>query len=188
MKDTQGKLAAWAWERLSHPIAYWLLREGITSHPTLIHALFHLFPVFTTLIFLLEDAILSENTYIWYWDGAPVEEVDDLLEDIHEHITRSAIPYGGDDYFVIATSLEAMPGEENGVDPAKLDDSLPFRRAITTEESGGNRWRDWKRGQGKIALQTILEKFRPGPRAPVTVIRVSLCGRAIARALLVMES
>ncbi len=126
----------------------------------------------------------------WVWEGENADgddaTVDDILADVDEMINRAATPLGGDDYAVFVDRLGPLPGGEKGVRVMfpEFEETLRRRPILESHVLTGNRWRDWKRGDGKERLRQVLEGTQPTPDAPVTVILPVVEGAVMAHIFL----
>jgi len=77
-----------------------------------------------------------------------------------------------------------LPADQEHMEsPGYLESTLPQRSIITEWKVGGNRWRDWKRGNGKDALRRLLCDAAPDKDRPVTLVSAVMIGTAVARAV-----
>ena len=183
------KLRELLWQGLGVPLTFTLIRCGVTRNRRAWDILHRISPLLAGAAVLLEEECLSTNMLIWYYDAASANEnaaeIDGMLADIHEMIVRAPAPFGEDEYAVTVLRLSPMAGDELGLDDERIDATLSSRPVLSQSERRGDRYYDWKRGDGPLAIAALLEQVVPDPSAPVTVVRVRMIGRAIARALTV---
>src|SRR6185436_5212898 len=110
-------------------------------------------------------------------------DFDDLMGDIAELIEHAPAPMGADGYSVGIYRLAKLPGDEALLDEARLETTLWQRKIVASWRVRGDRYYDWRRGDGKQKVRALLEEADPTPEAPVTVIEVISTGRAIVRVI-----
>lgn len=177
-------------EKLSVRLANRLIRLGVTRSRILWTVLYHLAPHLAGFCALLEDTQRAENTLFWCWEPDPPdsdpEQEDDTFDQVSEMIERAPVLFGDDDYIVFVRQYGHTSGEkclyvtsfEHAVE------TIPHRQMVYACEVRGNRWRDWKRGEGRAELQAALRRAEPTSQAPLTMIGVLVFGRATARLVL----
>ena len=92
-----------------------------------------------------------------------------------------------DEYSIEIVSLAALPSETDGVVPGRVYADLHHRRIAARKHLEGDRYYDWKKGEGQADVRAILEQLRPCPGAPLTFIRVWCYGRLLARVMHTIE-
>lgn len=188
------RIERWFWDGPAYRLAGLLIRLGVNRSRRLWLTVRRLSQELAGLCLLMEDPLLPGNTIYWAWQqGDPEgedESVDELLDGIATKIERAPVPFGGDDYLIMLRQFAALPGEEQGV---SLSDLRPVKRTLRGRRLAfaanltGNRWSDWKRGDGRAALRGVLLRSAPTPCAPLTMIGIIVLGRAVGRALLRFE-
>lgn len=151
--------------------------------PFVLRFLFRFWPDEVIARAMYNDAMDPKNApVVWgYPVGDVTAEIDDLVEAVGEMIERAPSPYGGDNYVLMITSFSEIPGENfDGTLDEEIDLRLDERKAAAHFTMRGNRYKHWKKGDGKIALKSALEKIAPDVKSPVLKIAVGFEGRALA--------
>ena len=181
------KIKTWVWQRVANPLAVWLAKRGLTKSRLGWRVIYAISPNLAGLTALLTEASAPHNTLYW-WYGAPEEEnstdeLTGLLEQVSEVINRAPTPFGMDDYKVFLARLGALPGDGKGLTWEQVDSTLEQRPTKTVQLVEGNRWHDWKHGNGEQEVRAALEQCRPQPDLPVTIIQVAVVGSSVASAV-----
>ena len=137
-------------------------------------------PLFAMLVAVDYEALLAENTLFWVYTACE-DDFDSLLDDIGEQICRAPAPLGADEYFIRTEQLTAVPNEMADMPIEWLEATLPQRKRIASKVVSGDRWYDWKHGQGRQELRAMLALMKPSTEFPVTLIRIVVTGQVIAR-------
>lgn len=181
----------WFWQRRAYRLAGILVRLGAARRRGLWLAVHRLSPRLAGLCLLYEDSARPENTLYWAWEPGDDQQeegtVEAVLAEVSAMVDRAPVPLGGDDYLIFVRQYLALPGEEQGVplaDLDRLDETIPLRERGYAGNLRGNRWSDWKHGEGPAALRRALVRAEPAAKAPLTLICVVIAGRAAGRAFL----
>jgi len=184
----------WFWQRVAYRLADGLVRLGVTRRQGLWKSVYLLSPRLAGMCALFEDSTRPENTLFWSWEQGDqehdAESVDGLLAEISTMIERAPVPLGGDDYLIFVRQYKALPGETRGVSLADMDlaeETVPLRQLQYACNLHGNRWRDWKGGEGRTRLREALTRAEPTSQAPLAMIGVVVTGRASARVAMQLE-
>lgn len=171
----------WTKERL----AAWLAARGVGRNRLLWQLVYALSPAVAGMVSTFSEAMQPENQVVWQVepDGDGEDSMAACLELVSEIINRAPAPMGLDGYLIVVTRLGALPGDENGLLPDWVDATLNARPALEARLLQGDRWHDWKRGDGRQALRTVLEQFQPHAHAPVTLMQVAVTGAGVVQAL-----
>ena len=165
-------------------IAAWLASRGVGRNRLLWQLVYVLSPVVAGMVSTFSEALAPENQLVWWYEpesDAPI--IEGVLDEIDELITRAQTPLGLDTYCVFVTALRGIPGDPAQMTGDRADETLHARPAVAVQLVEGDRWRDWKRGEGRRALREVLEGLCPRPDAPVTLIQVVVVGSGVARSL-----
>jgi len=183
------RLSNWGWWQpiewgLSCWLAKWLIHLGVNRNPRVMVRVYRLSPSLMGLILFLSESGRASNQIYLYWDGDETPtDFGDLMSDIAKRIESAPAPMGVDDYHIGIYRLAKLPGDEAGLGEARFDATLRQRKVIASWRVHGDRYYDWKRGDGKQQVRTLLEQADPTPDLPVTVIEVICTGRAVERTL-----
>ncbi len=178
---------AWLYDTIGLRLARWLAASGLGTRPRAWKLIARVWPALASAVALMAAFETTRPIY-WVWDGDEENgaDVNEILADVSEMVNRAPTPLGGDDYVVFVRRLGPLPGEEEDVQvefPA-FEETLTQREIVARWTLAGNRWRDWKRGNGKERLRRVLEAARPTRDAPVTVIAAAVEGAVMANILL----
>ncbi len=158
-------------------LAAGLLRLGVSRHLPLFNFFYQLMPALVCLAVTLEELHRPSNGFFWYYGPQePEDDLDGMVADVSEIINRARTPLGQDDYIILVLRLEALPGDEAGLTPERIEDTLVRRRAVENCKLTGNRWAKWKNGDGRQELLSVLQGAAPTPLAPVTMIQAAVLG------------
>jgi hypothetical protein len=183
MNAVWDAIKLWIWRHLAHPLA-WSLREMVVRRQWMFALLQRLSPNFLALALSLGE--LSRNTFIWWMDGGPFDLAEEnqtitsLVEDISDLINRTSLPWGVDRYRIVVTRLGSLPTDSQSLDYDKASASLITRPQKGCWDLSGNRWKDWKQGDGQGNLFQVLRQAAPYNDEPVTVVQVAVLGHSLA--------
>ncbi len=181
---------AWLYGVIGLRLARWLAASGLGARPWAWKLIARIWPALASAVALIA-AFENTRPIYWVWDGDEESgaDVDEILADVSEMINRAPTPLGGDDYIVFVRRLGPLPGEENGarVEFPAFEETLVQREIVARWTLAGNRWRDWKRGNGKERLRRVLEEAQPTRDAPVTIIAAAVEGAVMANIFLRMK-
>lgn len=165
-------------------IAGWLTAHNAIRSWRAWRLLYALSPVLAGMTATLSEISDPHNTlYWWYQPNDGEDDLGELLDEIGSTIERASTPFGMDNYRVHITRLGSLSGDGVGLDWGQVNATVDQRRARSIHVVKGNRWHDWKRGDGRAVLQVELEQCRPCAETPVTVIQIAVAGAAVARVL-----
>jgi hypothetical protein len=178
-------LRSWMWKRVAHPLAAYALRLGVTRRQAVFNTMCLFFPKIVQLAVALEELRRPESILLWIHESAAAggedAGVEDLLADVAERIDRAGTPLGGDNYIILVVRLGALPSDPATLAEDAVEDSLDLRPVLQVRKLSGNRWMDWKKGEGKGVLRQILQEMTPIEDAPVVVIQSAVIGAAYSR-------
>ena len=165
-------------------IAAWLAARGVGRNRLLWQLVYALSPVVAGMVSTFSEALATENQLVWWYDQeSDTHVVQGVLDEVGELITRAPTPLGLDTYCVFVTALGGIQGDPAQMTGDWADETLHARPAVAVQLVEGDRWRDWKRGEGRRALREVLEGLCPRPDAPVTLIQVAVVGSGVAHSL-----
>lgn len=164
-------------------LAAWLASKGAARNRLAWRLVYAVSPLLAGMVSTFAEALEPENQLVWWYDPAgDASAIDGVLGEVSDMINRAPTPFGLDGYHVFFTSLGTIPGDEQ-LTGEKADATLNRRLAKSVHLVAGNRWHDWKRGDGAQAVRTILDRFRPCSDAPVTLIQVAVTGSGVLHSL-----
>ncbi len=77
----------------------------------------------------------------------------------------------------------ALTSDWNGVDETVIDATIGQRKAFELHTCKGDRFYAWKKGRGKAVARELLFQPCPTPESPVTIVRVTVNGVVVAKAV-----
>jgi hypothetical protein len=165
-------------------IAAWLASRGIGRNRLLWQLVYAVSPVMAGMVATFSEALAPENQLVWWYEPeSDGDIVQGVLDEVDELITRAPTPLGLDSYCVFVTVLGRIAGDPAQMTGDRADETLHARPAVAVQLVEGDRWRDWKRGNGRDAMREVLERLHPRWNAPVTLIQVAVVGSGVARSL-----
>ena len=184
-KVTRNGLTEWVWLHVAYPVAEYLARLGIMKSLKVWTLIYELSPGLAGLTAFMDAASTPTARFIWWWPGSSDEcdGIDTLLADVSEVIERAATPGGLDTYWIEVERLSALSSDRNGVDEATIDTTIGERQILERYTCKGDRYHDWKNGQGKLVVRELLYRARPTPELPVTIVRVTVNGDLVSSAV-----
>ena len=165
-------------------IAAWFAGQGVGRNRLLWRLVYALSPVVAGMVSTFSEAMEPENQLVWWYDlECDANVVEGVLDEIGALITRAPTPLGLDTYCVFVSTMGSILADSNGMTGDRADETLHTRPVVATQVVEGDRWRDWKRGEGRGILRVVLKRLHPRSDAPVTLIQVAVVGKGVARSL-----